>query len=103
MTQSSSGYARPELLAEPDWLEERLDDPNVRVIDCATFDLYQKAHIKGAVGLRVNPFIKDANDSLHVMPPDQFAKLATWALGRTRRSSHTTRRAACRRAGCGGC
>ena len=75
MTQSSSGYARPELLAEPDWLEEHLDDPNVRVIDCATFDLYQKAHIKGAVGLRVNPFIKDANDSLHVMPPGQFAKL----------------------------
>lgn len=75
MTQSSSGYARPELLADPGWLEERLDDPNVRIIDCATFDLYQKAHIKGAVGLRVNPFLKDANDSLHVMPPDQFARL----------------------------
>ena len=75
MTQASTGYARPELLAEADWLEARLDDPNVRVIDCATFDLYQKAHIRNAVGLRVNPFIKDADDSVHVMPPDQFAKL----------------------------
>ena len=28
-------YARPELLAEPDWLADHLDDPAVRVIDCA--------------------------------------------------------------------
>ncbi len=75
MTQASAVYARPELLAEADWLEAHLDDPNVRVIDCATFDLYQKAHIRNAVGLRVNPNIKDADDTMHVMPPDQFAKL----------------------------
>ena len=75
MTQASAEYARPELLAEADWLEAHLDDPNVRVIDCATFDLYQKAHIKNAMGLRVNPFIKNADDTIHVMPPDQFTKL----------------------------
>lgn len=75
MTQASAEYARPELLAEADWLEAHLDDPNVRVIDCATFELYQKAHIRNAVGLRVNPVIKNADDTVHVMPPDQFAKL----------------------------
>ena len=75
MTQASAEYARPELLAEADWLEAHLDDPNVRVIDCATFDLYQKAHIKNAMGLRVNPFIKNADDTMHVMPPDQFTNL----------------------------
>ena len=75
MTQASTEYARPELLAEADWLEAHLDDPNVRVIDCATFELYQKAHIRNAVGLRVNPVIKNADDTLHVMPPDQFKKL----------------------------
>ena len=75
MTQGSIDYARPELLADADWLEAHLDNSNVRVIDCTTFDLYQKAHIKNAVGLRVNPYIKDSDDTLHVMPPDQFAKL----------------------------
>ena len=75
MTLEPTGYARPELLADTDWLETHLDDPNVRIIDCATFELYQKAHIRNAVGLQVNPFIKNADDTLHVMPPDQFATL----------------------------
>ena len=75
MTQAPTEYARPELLAGADWLEAHLDDANVRIIDCATFDLFQKAHIKNAVGLRLNPYIKDADDTVHVMPPDQFAKL----------------------------
>ena len=75
MTQEPTGYARPELLADTDWLGTHLDDPNVRIIDCATFELYQKAHIRNAVGLQVNPFIKNADDTLHVMTPDQFATL----------------------------
>ena len=75
MTQTPTGYTRPELLADADWLQAHLDDPNVRVIDCATFDLYEKAHIRNAVGLRVNPFIKNVDDTVHVMPPDQFTKL----------------------------
>jgi thiosulfate/3-mercaptopyruvate sulfurtransferase len=69
------GYAHPELLAETDWLASHLTDANVRVIDCEAFDAYRRAHIPGSVGLRVNPFIKDANNSVYVMPPDQFARL----------------------------
>ena len=42
-------YGRPELLADPDWLWEHRDDPNVRVVDCATSDAYERAHIPGAV------------------------------------------------------
>jgi thiosulfate/3-mercaptopyruvate sulfurtransferase len=73
---TSTGYARPELLAETEWLADHLEDSNVRVVDCATQDAYRRAHIPGAVGLSVNPFIKDADDPVHVMPSDHFARLA---------------------------
>ena len=43
-------YAKPEVLVSTEWLEERLDDPSVRVIevdeDTAAYD---KGHIRGAV------------------------------------------------------
>ncbi|MBT4489178.1 MAG: hypothetical protein HOC72_16670, partial [Rhodospirillaceae bacterium] len=31
-----SGYARPEILVETDWLADHLDDPKVRIFDCTT-------------------------------------------------------------------
>jgi thiosulfate/3-mercaptopyruvate sulfurtransferase len=73
-------YAHPELLAEPDWLASVVQDPNVRVIDCATVEAYRRAHIPGAVQLPVHYYIK-ANDpagSDHgtlVMPPAEFEDL----------------------------
>lgn len=72
---AESGYAHPELLAEPDWLAQHIDDPDVRVIDCATLEAYRRAHIAGAVGLPVHIYIKDPKDETYVMPPDQFAEL----------------------------
>ena len=51
-------YTRPELLASTDWLAEHLDDLNVRVVDCDEFELYLRAHIKNAVGIRVHHYIK---------------------------------------------
>ena len=29
-----AGYARPDLLTETDWLEQHLDDPDIRIVDC---------------------------------------------------------------------
>jgi thiosulfate/3-mercaptopyruvate sulfurtransferase len=69
------GYARPELLVEPDWLWEHRDDPKVRVIDCATLEAYRRAHIPGAVGLPANTYIKDPANETFVMPPEAFAAL----------------------------
>ena len=77
---SDGGYARPELLVEPDWLIEHANDPNVRVIDCATLEAYRRAHIPGAVGLPVHIYIKDPTDETFVMQPQQFAQ----GLGRVR-------------------
>ncbi len=73
-------YARPELLAEPDWLAAHLDDPNVRIIDCATLEAYRRAHIPGAVQLPVHFYIKDndpegSDHGVLVMSPGAFEKL----------------------------
>src|SRR6266542_3003541 len=73
MAGRSSGFAHPELLAETEWLTERLDDPLVRVVDCDEFPAYQRLHIKGAIGLRVHHYLKGEDDT-HLMGPDQFAK-----------------------------
>ena len=55
---TAQGYVRPELLVETDWLEARLDDPNLRIVDCDEYVRYHRAHIKGAVGIKVHHYIK---------------------------------------------
>jgi thiosulfate/3-mercaptopyruvate sulfurtransferase len=48
-------YARPDALVSTDWLEEHLDDPNVRVIEVdEDTSAYEKGHIRGAVGWNWN-------------------------------------------------
>lgn len=73
-------YARPELLAEPEWLAGHLDDPEVRVIDCARLEAYRRAHIPGAVHLPVHYYLKEPGPpgeefGTFVMPPESFAQL----------------------------
>ena len=55
---TEQGYARPELLASTEWLADHLDDPDVRIVDCDEFELYLRAHIRHAVGIRVHHYIK---------------------------------------------
>jgi thiosulfate/3-mercaptopyruvate sulfurtransferase len=86
-----SEYAHPELLAEPDWLAANLDNPNVRVIDCATVEAYRRAHIPNAVQLPVHYYIKedDPQGSDHgvlVMPPRAFESV----MGKLGVSNETT-------------
>ena len=50
-------FARPELLASPDWLAENLSRPGLRVVDCrwrvdgSAHRLYAQGHLPGAVFL----------------------------------------------------
>jgi thiosulfate/3-mercaptopyruvate sulfurtransferase len=94
------GYARPELLAEPDWLWDHRDDPNVRLIDCDSLEAYRRAHIPGAVALPTHPWLKEGSElmkappgpyltgshlswiptGLHVMGPRRFIPRANGAL-----------------------
>lgn len=72
---SAAGYAHPDYLVETDWLAEHAGDANLRLIDCAPLDAYNRAHIPGAIGLPLHSHLKDpANDTL-VLPPEQFAAL----------------------------
>jgi thiosulfate/3-mercaptopyruvate sulfurtransferase len=44
-------YANPDALVETDWLSERLDDPNIRVIEVdEDTTAYEKGHIAGSIG-----------------------------------------------------
>ncbi len=74
------GYARPELLVEPEWLEQHIGDDNVRVIDCATVEAYRRSHIDGAVHNPKHYYIKEAGGreggaGMFVMPPADFEDL----------------------------
>ena len=81
----SSGYARPELLAEPDWLSKHQDDPDLRIIDCGDAAAYDRAHIPGAIRLVREgdtvdvgspQWLKEPDDRLHVLGAEGVAALA---------------------------
>ena len=56
-------YARPELLAETEWLAKHLADPSIRIVDCDELVGYQRLHIEGAVGIKVHHYLKDEGGS----------------------------------------
>jgi thiosulfate/3-mercaptopyruvate sulfurtransferase len=71
---AARGYARPELLAETDWLAQHLNDPGIRIVDMRSEGAYQKGHIPGAVHLGWKA-LKDADNEVYVIPPEKFAGL----------------------------
>lgn len=72
---SREGYARPDLLAEPGWVESVRNDPKVCIVDCGTGHDPKWAYIPGAVPLRAHFSLKDLEDPVHVMRPAAFADL----------------------------
>ncbi len=76
-----TGYTRDDLLVEPSWLADRLENPGLRIVDCDVYEAYLRAHIPGAVGVSDN-FFKDPNDRRYVMAADQFAEtMARMGIG----------------------
>ena len=70
-------YVHPELLVEAHWLQEYMGNPDIRIIDTASLDAYERAHIPGAISLSVDNYLKDPLDSTYVMNPEQFSSLMT--------------------------
>jgi thiosulfate/3-mercaptopyruvate sulfurtransferase len=69
------GYAHPELLAESAWLAERLGQPQLRIIDTRSQELYAQGHIPGAVSLTALGGIpREANGDM--AGPERFTDLA---------------------------
>ncbi len=67
------GYADSSVLMTTDWLEERLDDPAVRIVDTDLPDQYDRAHIPGAVPVVDHYYKTSMEDRTHIQGPDQFA------------------------------
>ncbi|MBI4493573.1 MAG: sulfurtransferase [Chloroflexi bacterium] len=65
------GYAHPELLAETDWLAQRLNGQSLRVVDLRSPNAYRAGHLPGAVQLD-GARLKDPQDKLHVTSPEVF-------------------------------
>jgi len=65
-------FPNSDILVETDWVAGRLNDPNVRVVDCDVRDAFRRAHIPGAVNPREH-YMKGAGSRL-IMGPEQFAQ-----------------------------
>jgi thiosulfate/3-mercaptopyruvate sulfurtransferase len=72
---SERGYAHPELLAATEWLAERLEDANVRIIDTRSAQNYEAGHIPGAVSLAAFGGIPRAENG-DMAGPEEFSRLA---------------------------
>jgi thiosulfate/3-mercaptopyruvate sulfurtransferase len=69
-----SDYAN-DVLVEPDWLEQHLDDPNIRIVEVdENPQLYAEAHIPGAIGF---DWKKDLQDQVRrdFLGPEDFGRL----------------------------
>jgi thiosulfate/3-mercaptopyruvate sulfurtransferase len=68
------GYADSSIFVTTEWLAERLDDPNIRVVDTNYPEEYEKGHIPGAVGVADNYYKTSLEDRTHIQGPEQFAE-----------------------------
>jgi thiosulfate/3-mercaptopyruvate sulfurtransferase len=71
---ASGGYARPELLAETDWLAQHLNDPDLRIVDMRSEEAYRKGHLPGAVHLSWQA-LKDPENEVYVTPAEKLATI----------------------------
>lgn len=58
-TVLAAEYPNPELLVEPAWVQQNLNNPSVRLVDVRGDALYLRGHIPGAVSLNGTNQLKD--------------------------------------------
>jgi 3-mercaptopyruvate sulfurtransferase SseA len=75
-------HARPDLLAEPDWVWERRSETSVRVVECGPGAACWRAHVPGAIVLPIDLWLKDSGDGMHVIGPDAVVEvMSTLGIG----------------------
>ncbi|MEQ9448930.1 MAG: rhodanese-like domain-containing protein, partial [Rhodospirillaceae bacterium] len=85
-------YAKPEALVTSDWLADRLDDPDTRIVDASYFvpggvaparTQYEEAHIPGAIFFDINDIAAPSTVKDHAFPtPEIFAdKVGRMGIG----------------------
>lgn len=73
-TSDPNAYERPELLAETSWLNGKLTDKSVVIVDLRKKDAYDAGHIPGAVWYDAGK-LKDPDNATYVIRDTQFAPL----------------------------
>ena len=68
---TTENFVNSQILVDTEWLNDHIDDPSIRIVDCDMFDSYSRAHIRGAVGIKVHHYIK------HPLYPDD-SKAYPW-------------------------
>ena len=85
-------YARPDALVSTEWLAERLNAPDVRIVDASFYLPAQKRdpkaefaqqHIPGAVYFDIDEIADTSNPLPHMLPPPEkfAARVRTLGLG----------------------
>lgn len=79
---------RDKVLVTTDWLDEHLDDPTVRILDCRYYfdrdgrDEYDKGHIPGALHIDHSKELTDPDAQVESMiPPPEIVERAMRARG----------------------
>ena len=73
----SAGPEGPQALVEADWLLERLDDPDLRILSLSTRETYGQGHIPGAVWVDPSRLLKAEVDGVKGQVPDASTVEAT--------------------------
>lgn len=75
-TEAQEEYVNPELLVDAKWLEDNLDDKDLRIIDLRKNIKYRLGHIEGALNLNIdNTVAKNSKIPGIVAPKDQIEEL----------------------------
>ncbi|MFQ5930619.1 MAG: rhodanese-like domain-containing protein, partial [Acidobacteriota bacterium] len=68
-------YAHPEVLVTTDWVEQNLQDPNLRLVEVdVDTELYDQGHVQGAVGWNWQSQLQD-QVRRDILSRDEFEKL----------------------------
>lgn len=85
---------RDDVLVTTDWLGLRLNDPNVKILDCRYYfdrdgrEEYEKGHIPGAVHIDHSKQLTDPNSEVESMiPPPEQVEEVMQSLGITQSST----------------
>lgn len=73
MQPEKTDYARPELLVEPDWLDDHINDPNVVIIDCDRPEMRaDRPLIPNARILPIHPYVRNTETGEGVATAEQL-------------------------------
>lgn len=70
---TTHGFAHPEYLVDPAWVQSHWEDTDVVVLDIDTEAGYSRGHIPGSVMLLDNYESNPETGLVHTFPPERFA------------------------------